>query len=178
MQPSLPFPSTQQQSRGQRLSDAPLPEQSHPRAKNADPLGAKGELRLWQKRVKLERKEYHITKVLKVTAFSAEGRATEGGNRYPNRKTSSGVAGGGEGLAESGEEEDAQTIQAPHQRAVGACCMSCRGRRALRWFLTSHLPSALEHIWSKASHLLSSKRHLAHTHGSHVVNKNNAARGT
>lgn len=43
--------------------------------------------------------------MLKVTEFSAEGRATEGGNRHPKRKTSSGEAGGGEGLAESGEED-------------------------------------------------------------------------
>lgn len=54
------------------------------------------------------------------------------------------------------------------------CCWPCRGRRALRWSRTSHLPSALEHTWRKASHFLSFKTRLANTHRNRVVNQSNA----
>lgn len=46
---------------------------------------------------------------------------------------------------QSSKEKEAQNAQASHLGAVGACCVSSRGRRALRWFLTSHLPAAVKH---------------------------------
>lgn len=60
------------------------------------------------------------------------------------------------------------------QGAVGVCCRPGRGRRALRWSQALRLPSALGHMWGKASHLLSFKTGLTDTQTNRAVHQSKA----
>lgn len=74
----------------------------------------------------------------------------------------------------TGREQRGQTGQEQQWGALGVCCWLDRGGRALQLSQTSHRPSALEHMWRRASCFLSFRTCLTDTHRNHAVNQSSA----
>lgn len=71
-------------------------------------------------------------------------------------------------------EQQGQTGEEQQWGALGVCYWPEKGRRALRLSQISHLPSALEHMWRRASCFLSFGTCLTDMHRNQAVNQSKA----